>query len=97
MDPDFLKLLQTLRDKWGKPITILSGYRCAVHNAAIKGAKTSQHLTGRAVDIDTSKMTGHEKYQFLALAYLVGFKGIGVAKTFYHLDTRSAPTTLWLY
>lgn len=43
-------LLQAIREHFGKPITITSGYRTAAHNAAVGGAKSSQHLLGRAAD-----------------------------------------------
>ena len=44
-------LLDPLREKWGKPIVVTSGYRCAILNRAVGGAKNSQHTTGEAVDI----------------------------------------------
>lgn len=44
-------ILQPLRDAYGKPITINCGYRCPRTNQAVKGAATSQHLTGQAADI----------------------------------------------
>lgn len=47
------KILQPIRDKYGKPITINSGYRCPRVNALIKGAKTSDHIYGAAADIQT--------------------------------------------
>jgi uncharacterized protein YcbK (DUF882 family) len=45
--------LETLRGRWYPHggMAIVSGYRCAVHNAAIGGARNSQHLYGRAADI----------------------------------------------
>lgn len=43
--------LQLIRDAYGKPIVISSGYRCPKLNKAVGGAKTSQHLTGAAADI----------------------------------------------
>ena len=46
-------LLDPLREKWGKPIVVTSGYRCAKLNRAVGGAKNSQHTTGEAVDIRT--------------------------------------------
>ena len=46
-------VLDPLREWYGKPITINSGFRCAELNKAVKGASTSQHLTGQAADIDT--------------------------------------------
>ena len=45
------KLLQPLRDAYGKPIRITSGYRSAEVNKAVGGSPTSQHTKGQAVDI----------------------------------------------
>lgn len=47
-------ILQPIRDKWGKPIYINSGYRNPQLNRTVKGSQTSQHLTGAAADIDTN-------------------------------------------
>lgn len=44
-------VLQPLRDAWGKPLAVNSGYRCPAVNAAAGGVKTSQHLKGEAADI----------------------------------------------
>lgn len=44
-------ILQPIRNKYGKPIIVTSGYRCPQLNAAIGGVKTSQHLLGEAADI----------------------------------------------
>ena len=45
------KLLQPLRDDYGKPIRITSGYRSVDVNKAVGGSPTSQHTKGEAVDI----------------------------------------------
>lgn len=44
-------VLQCIREHFGKAVTITSGYRTPAHNAAVGGAKSSQHLLGRAADI----------------------------------------------
>lgn len=44
------KVLQPLRDAWGKPIKINSGYRCEKLNKAVGGVPTSQHTKGQAAD-----------------------------------------------
>ena len=46
-----IECLQPIRDKYGKSITISSGYRCEKLNNAIGGSKTSQHCLGEAADI----------------------------------------------
>lgn len=44
-------LLDPIREKWGGPITVNSGYRCPTLNKAVGGVPTSQHLRGEAADI----------------------------------------------
>lgn len=44
-------ILEPLREEWGGPITINSGYRSADHNRSVGGSATSLHLQGLAVDI----------------------------------------------
>ena len=44
-------LLQPLRDMYGRPIKVNSGYRSPMVNKHVGGAKNSQHTKGEAVDI----------------------------------------------
>ena len=44
-------VLNPLREKFGKPIRITSGYRSPELNKAVGGKPTSQHTKGEAVDI----------------------------------------------
>lgn len=44
-------ILQPLRDAWGKPLNISSGYRCKALNDAVYGVPTSAHLRGYAADV----------------------------------------------
>lgn len=44
-------VLDPLREVFGKPIYVSSGYRCQKHNRAVGGATKSQHLGGQAADI----------------------------------------------
>lgn len=46
-----IRILQPVRDIYGKPMTITSGYRCPALNKAVGGVATSQHLLGEAADI----------------------------------------------
>ena len=45
------KLLNPIREAWGGPIIVSSGYRCPKLNQAVNGAKNSAHLTGYAADL----------------------------------------------
>jgi len=54
-------ILDPLREAWGRPITVNSGYRCPALNKAVGGAATSQHLTGHAADITTGNKVDNRK------------------------------------
>ena len=55
--------LDKVREMWGKPIGVNSGYRSAELNRAVAGAKNSQHLRGEAADITTG-CKAHNKRLF---------------------------------
>lgn len=44
-------MLDPLRDAWGGPIRVNSGYRCPRLNKAVGGSPYSQHQRGEAADI----------------------------------------------
>jgi hypothetical protein len=46
-----LTRLNEIRESYGKPIIISSGYRCQALNEAVGGVKDSKHLYGLAVDL----------------------------------------------
>lgn len=46
-------VLDPLREAWGKPISVTSGYRCPELNRIVGGSKTSHHMRGMAADITT--------------------------------------------
>lgn len=52
---------EPLREWYGKPLTISSFFRCKELNDAIKGSKTSQHVQGKAIDIDTGSRKENTK------------------------------------
>ncbi len=49
MDPDFMRRLQAIRDDFGRPMIITSGFRCPAHNDAIGGGP--EHVLGLAADV----------------------------------------------
>lgn len=55
-------VLDPLREWYGKPIRVNSGYRCKALNKAVGSkAKNSQHLYGEAADITVDSKTENEK------------------------------------
>jgi len=57
-------VFQPIRDHFGVPIRISSGYRSAALNKAIGGASSSQHCKGEAIDIDMDGTTVTNKQIF---------------------------------
>jgi hypothetical protein len=61
------KIFQPIRDHFGVPIRISSGYRSAALNKKIGGAKKSDHLVGKAIDIDqdNTSITNAQVFDFI--------------------------------
>ena len=51
------KVFQPIREHFGIPIILSSGYRSKALNTAVGGALSSQHCTGEAIDIDMDGTT----------------------------------------
>lgn len=59
-------VLDPLREAYGHPITVTSGYRSPRLNAAVGGVKTSQHQKGQAADITAGSPAENKKLFDLA-------------------------------
>ena len=95
MDDAFLEKLDQLREACGFPFRITSGYRDETHPNEIRKEKPGTHNQGIAADIAVSN--GVERMNIVQEALKLNFGGIGVAKTFVHLDTRQTTTVMWTY
>jgi hypothetical protein len=60
------KVLQPVRDHFGKSVTVNSGYRSPESNAAVGGSKTSDHCLGMAADIEIPGVPNHELAQWIS-------------------------------
>jgi len=47
----FFEIWNDIRERWGEPIIINSGYRCPPYNRDVGGEACSAHCTGFALDI----------------------------------------------
>ena len=78
-------------DAGNKPIKVNSAYRTPNHNRKIGGAQKSQHMQGRALDLEPPKgMKIIEFYKIIRkLARAIpSIKGLGRYRTFVHFDIR---------
>lgn len=94
IDQTLVVLLQAIREHFGKAVVITSGYRTGTHNTAVGGAKSSQHLYGRAADIQVQGVSV-EAVAAYAESLMPGWGGVGRypvkagrAKGWVHVDTR---------
>ena len=94
IDQTLVVLLQAIREHFGKAVTITSGYRTATHNTAVGGAKSSQHLLGRAADIQVAGVSVEDVASY-AEALMPDWGGVGRypikpgrARGWVHVDTR---------
>ena len=60
-------VLDPLREAWGAPIIVTSGYRSPALNRAVKGVPTSQHVLGEAADIHTVSDTKEDNKKLYEL------------------------------
>lgn len=54
-------LLDPIREMWGKPIYVNSGFRSEALNNAVGGVPTSQHRFGQAADISVKSVSGNKE------------------------------------
>lgn len=78
-------ILQPLRDAWGGPIFINSGFRCPELNKAVGGAETSQHVLGMAADCGCTDPYSLAK---LAKSMRLPFDQMIVYPSFVHFSFR---------
>lgn len=95
MDEGFLGRLDQLREACDFPFQVNSGFRSRLHSKEKKKAKGGTHTQGIAADIRVSGGAQRRKIVDKAIAH--GFNGIGVAKTFVHVDTRETTPVMWIY
>jgi len=84
INEELVKMLDLMRMFYKSPIKINSGVRSEKENKRVKGSKNSAHLKGYAVDIPVHD--SHARFKLLTLAYVVGFRRIGVYASHLHLD-----------
>lgn len=86
-DKELLDKWEHVQGSFGRQVPIVSAARDTERNAVAGGAKSSQHLHGKAIDLDVSGMSKEDRIRLLKTASAAGFTGIGVYNNSIHLDT----------
>lgn len=95
MSPIFLDRLDELRERCGFPFMITSGYRDPTHSIEAAKPKPGTHAQGIAADIRV--VDSVQRHILLTNALLLGFSGVGVDKSFIHVDIRDTRPVIWVY
>jgi uncharacterized protein YcbK (DUF882 family) len=90
----FVHHLDELREACGFPFTINSGYRSPQHSKERVKDKPGEHTRGAA---DIKCLDGVSRRSIVRNALELGFTGVGVAKTFVHVDDRTTTPVMWAY
>lgn len=90
-----LRIVDDLRDYFGKPCVILSSYRSKAYNKKCGGVKFSRHLHFDALDIAIAGVSPRDAYNVLLSWRRAGrfTGGLGLYNTFVHIDTRGYNAT----
>lgn len=86
IDSQLIETLEKIRNHFGTPITINSGFRTVKHNRNVGGAKASYHCKGMAADI---VVKGHNSKEVAEYASSIMKQGGVIRYTnFTHIDVR---------
>jgi uncharacterized protein YcbK (DUF882 family) len=83
------EVLDPLREAYGKPIRVNSGYRCPRLNNLVGGSPNSQHMRGEAADIQP--VDGNEADLEVLAQFLIAsgkFDQLIIYPTFIHVSYR---------
>jgi len=90
---ELITVFERIRQHFGgRPIRINSAFRTLSYNKEVEGSPNSQHLMGRALDLQPpSKLTVDQFYfELKRNADWMGITGLGKYKTFCHIDIRKS-------
>jgi N-acetylmuramoyl-L-alanine amidase len=92
-----LRIVDDLRESFGKPCRILSSYRSPDYNKTVGGAPLSQHMEFRALDIAFEGVSPQRAYDRLIewrkAGRFAGGLGLYPSSGFVHIDTRGNNAT----
>lgn len=98
----FLVRLQRARTIAEIPFPVASGCRCPSYNATVGGVPDSSHVATETVKCcaaDIKVTSSHQRWTMLSSLHEAGFKRMGIAKGFIHVDNdlNKPQGVTWLY
>lgn len=90
---DLLARWERVQQRFGAELPIKSAYRTPDANKNAGGAKRSQHMLGKAIDVDVSSLPIKERLRLMRIASDEGMGGLGVYNNSLHFDI--GPRRAW--
>jgi zinc D-Ala-D-Ala carboxypeptidase len=101
MKPIFIHKLDTLREACGFPFIVTSGYRSPNHSIEKKKTKEKVGTHAQGIASDIRYKGGTQLHTIVQEAMALGFTGIGIHRSFVHVDIRelgdSGHPIMWAY
>ena len=93
-------VLDRIREHWGHPIVVSSGYRCEALNEAVGGVKNSYHRLGMAADIYPVRGGLEALYDCIKTLFMQGKIGLSECyidrkKGFIHVAYDNGGFNVW--
>lgn len=93
IDTATLALLEEIRQYFDTPVIVTSGARCPQHNADVGGVPNSQHVLGRAADIQVRGVSPSRVADWVETHHPSA--SVGRYNSFTHVDTRTNGPARW--
>lgn len=87
IDYEVIIACHAIREFFDRPVKITSACRCEAHNKAVGGSAASQHLLGRAADIQVEGVEPRTVQNLVSEQ--LKMPGLGCYETFTHIDSRN--------
>jgi hypothetical protein len=96
VDSRLINIVLEIAQRFGRPLTLTSGYRSPARNRNAGGARRSQHMLGKAVDVSGSGLNNQDRLNLVGIASSLGIIGIGVySGGSLHFDIRDGARAGW--
>lgn len=84
-----IEVLDVIREKWGQPLLVSSGFRVPLLNVAVGGTPTSDHQDGLAVDLKLISWSKRKPSELYNLIYEMTERGeIEIDQVIYYRNKR---------
>lgn len=94
---EILSLYSKLKKRTGIHLDCKSGASCEEYNRHVGGSHTSQHMLGKAMDLNWGWLNLEDQVAIAGAATeITSIHGIGIYRSFLHIDCRESGKAFWV-